>query len=61
MTLKLDRIAAALDLIAEHLERIAAQLDPAELERRKAAMLEQLARDPGENSEKRLDKPAKMC
>ena len=46
MERNLDRIAAALELIA-------AQLDPAELERRKATMLEQLARDPGEDSEKK--------
>ncbi len=50
---KLDRIAAALELIASHLAPIAVKLDPAELERRKAAMLEQLARDPGEDSEKK--------
>ena len=53
MERNLDRIAAALELIAAHLCRIASQLDPAELERRKATMLEQLARDPGEDSEKK--------
>lgn len=50
----LDRIAAALELIAEHLERIAAQLDPEALEKRRTAMYEQLAHelaeDPAEES-----------
>ena len=53
MERNIDRIAAALELIAARRALIAAQLDPAELERRKAAMPEQLARDPGEDSEKK--------
>ena len=53
MERNLDRIAAALELIAAHLALIAAQLDPAELERRKVAMLEQIARDLGKDSEKK--------
>lgn len=50
MKRNLDRIAAALELIAAHLGRITAQLDPEALEKRKAAMFEQLAEDPAEKS-----------
>lgn len=48
----LERIAAALELIAEHLERIAAQLDPEALEKCKAAMFAQLAHELAEDPEK---------
>lgn len=54
MERNLDRIAAALELIAARLALIAAQLDPEALEKRKAAMFEQLAHelaeDPAEKS-----------
>ena len=53
MEINIDWIAGALELIAARLAPIAAQLDPAELERRKAAMLEQIARDLGKDSEKK--------
>lgn len=48
----LERIAAALELIAATLAHIAGALDPEELERRKAALLEQLAHDLAAESEK---------
>lgn len=42
---RLERIAASLELIAASLERLSYALDPAEQERRRTEMLEQLARD----------------
>lgn len=50
---RLDRIIAALAMIAVQLGRIAGQLDPDTAEQRKAAMYEQLAHDLAEDPEKR--------
>lgn len=48
----LDRIAAALDLIANSLASIARSLDPEQIDKHRAELLAQLAHDLAAESEK---------